>query len=72
VTTTGAGRAVIGQIEPPQRAAVDIRRHEGVLSTEADELGRFRSETLPPGPMSLRLRTETAAQALVVTEWVTI
>src|SRR5262245_32960657 len=52
VASAGSGRSVIGQLEPPQRAAVDFRSHEGVVSTEADELGRFQSGTLPAGPMS--------------------
>ncbi len=72
VAHTGSGRSVIGQIEPPQRAVVDIRRQQGVVSTEADELGRFHHGTLLAGPMSLRLRTETAAHAPIVTDWVTI
>lgn len=73
VTAVASGRSVIGQIEPPQRAVVDIRRRGGVVSTEADELGRFHAGTLPAGPISLRLRPLAGAGAqLLVTDWVLI
>src|SRR6516225_7836967 len=56
VTSAGAGRAVMGQIAPPQRALVDIRGRRDTVTVEADELGRFQSGLVLPGPVSLRLR----------------
>ena len=56
VSSAGPGRSVMGQIVPPQRATVDIRYRQDTVTVEADELGRFRSGPLPPGPASLRLR----------------
>jgi hypothetical protein len=73
VTNTGSGREVMGQIMPPQRATVEIRHQSGVVTAEADELGRFRSASLRPGPMSLRLRPEAdGARPAVVTDWLSI
>jgi hypothetical protein len=72
VTRAGAGRTLTGQIEPPQQATVDIRRHHDVVTAEADELGRFRAEGLPAGPVSLRLRRAGAGGPSLVTDWVRI
>ena len=70
VTSAGTERTVMGQIVPPQRGVVDIRRRQETVSIEADELGRFRSGPLPPGPLSLRLRP--AGGAPVVTDWLAL
>jgi len=70
VTSAGPERTVMGQIVPPQRGVVDIRRRQETVSIEADELGRFRSGPLPPGPLSLRLRP--AGGAPVVTDWLAL
>ena len=71
VTTTGPARTIMGQIVPPQRGAVDVRRQQETVTTvEVDELGRFRSGPLPPGPLSLRLRP--AEGTPVVTDWLAL
>src|SRR5262249_18141563 len=62
VTSTGTGRTVMGQIVPPQRATVDIRHPRDMVTVEADDLGRFRSGPLPPGPASLRLHPPPGAR----------
>jgi hypothetical protein len=72
VTSSGPGRAVMGQIAPPQRATVDIRHGRDVVTVEADDLGRFRSGPLPPGPVSLRLRPPPGAGAAIVTDWISL
>jgi hypothetical protein len=73
VTSTGPARTVMGQIVPPQRGVVDIRRRQEVVTVESDELGRFRSGPLPPGPLSLRLRPAPGAPGPeVVTDWVAV
>ena len=73
VTSVGAGRTVMGQIAPPQRATVDIRHPQDTVTVEADDLGRFWSGPLPPGPASLRLRPPSeAAGPAVVTDWIAL
>jgi hypothetical protein len=73
ITIAAAGRAVLGQIMPPLRAAVEIRNPQGAVTVEADELGRFRSGPLRAGPMSLRLRLAADAPgSQVVTDWLAI
>ncbi len=70
VTSTGSARTIMGQIVPPQRGAVDIRRQQETITIEADDLGRFQSGPLPAGPLSLRLRP--AEGAPVVTDWLAL
>ena len=73
VTSAGPGRTIMGQIAPPQRATVDIRYPEDTVTVEADELGRFQSGTLPPGPASLRLRPPPGdAGPAIVTDWISL
>jgi hypothetical protein len=73
VSSTGSGRSVMGQIVPPQRATVEVRHREGMVTIDADELGRFQSAALQAGPMSLRLHPATGGpQAAIVTDWVSI
>jgi len=73
VTGAGPGRSVMGQITPPQRATVEIRHRQDTVTVEADELGRFRSGTLPPGPASLRLRPPPGAPGPpIVTDWISL
>src|SRR5579859_1898320 len=50
VTGAGPGRQVLGQIAPPRRVMVDIRYPGDMVTVESDELGRFRSGPVPPGP----------------------
>lgn len=73
VSSAGPGRSVMGQIIPAQPARVDVRQRDGVATADADELGRFRSEGLHAGPMSLRLHpTANGAGPEVVTDWISI
>jgi len=61
--------ALVGQLEPPQPATVRIRRAAGSIDVEADELGRFRADALPSGPVSLHWR---AGGGEVVTDWISL
>jgi hypothetical protein len=71
VTRTAAGRSLLGQLTPPQRALVEIRRREDAISVEADDLGRFRSGPLRPGPASLRIRSAASGPpSPVATDWI--
>jgi hypothetical protein len=73
ITGTGDDRRLTGQLIPRQPAVVDIRHAGGVITVEADELGRFSAEAVPPDQVSLRSRLGPATdQSSVVTGWVTI
>jgi hypothetical protein len=79
VTAAGAVRRLIGQLVPPQRADVEIRRQDDVVTIATDELGRFIADSLPPGPVSLRCVPPAGAPGAagqitppVVTDWVPI
>jgi hypothetical protein len=72
VTAAGSGRGVMGQLTPPQRATVEIRHGEGIVTVAADELGRFSSVALPAGPVSLRLTLADGDSRPVVTDWLSI
>jgi hypothetical protein len=73
ITGTGDERRLAGQLIPRQPAVVDIRHGDEVITVEADELGRFRAEAVPPGQISLRSRLGPVTdQSSVVTGWVTV
>jgi hypothetical protein len=73
VAAAGSARSLIGQLDPPQRATVDIRHSGGVVTLQADELGRFSADSLPVGPVSLRCALAAAGTGPpVVTDWVPI
>jgi hypothetical protein len=73
VTGAGPGRSVMGQIAPPRRATVDIRGPQDTVTVEADELGRFQSGPIPPGPASLRLRPPPGGHGpAIVTDWIAL
>ncbi len=82
VTALGPRRRLIGQLVPPSRARVTVRHSGGAVEVDADELGRFRADELPPGPVSLRCDLlaedgEGATGAIaptgpVVTDWIAI
>ena len=73
VTAAGASRRLIGQLVPPQRAEVEIRQQDEVVTLITDEFGRFIAESLPPGPVSLRCGPAAEAhRSPVVTDWVPI
>lgn len=64
---------LVGQLVPPQPGDVDVRHPEGVITTEADDLGRFRCEGFPSGPVSLRCHLgDDAVARVVVTDWLAL
>lgn len=71
VATVGSRRELIGQLVPGSSATVEIRHAGGVLTVDADELGRFRGE-VEPGPMSVRCRIEADGRPVIETDWVTV
>jgi hypothetical protein len=71
ITEAGDRRRLIGQLVPPQVARLEIRTADGRDELEADELGRFAVDGLPPGPASLRCRLGGTAR-VVETGWVVL
>ena len=71
ITGSGDFRRLIGQLIPRQSAVVDIRHGRGVITVEADTLGRFSAEEVPFGQISLRCRLGSD-QAPIVTGWISL
>lgn len=69
---SGTGRRLIGQLVPPQRGHLEVRHAAGVVTVEADELGRFSVDDLQPGPVSLHVRGEGAEAVAVTTDWIVV
>ncbi|HEY6315354.1 MAG TPA: hypothetical protein VIY52_31745 [Streptosporangiaceae bacterium] len=70
IAGTGDARRLTGQLAPRQSALVDVR---SIITVEADELGRFSAEALPPGQLSLRCRLGAGTdRAQVTTGWVAL
>lgn len=65
------GGVVVGQLVPPQPGSVDVRHRDGSVRVEADDLGRFVAEGVPPGPVSLRCHGRDAAEP-TSTDWVVL
>jgi hypothetical protein len=73
VSGGGGCRRLTGQLMPQQSGVVEIRTAEGVITAEADSLGRFSAGNVPLGPVSLRCRLGGEAdQAAVITGWIAL
>jgi hypothetical protein len=59
------------ELIPRQSAVVDVRHGRGVITVEADSLGRFSAEEVPFGQVSLRCRLGSD-QAPIVTGWISL
>jgi hypothetical protein len=72
VTAVGTRRRLIGQLIPAQRALVTVRHQHGeTVTTEADDLGRFRADDVPAGLSSLRCHLAGAGEdEFIVTDWI--
>ena len=71
ITGSGEYRRLMGQLIPRQSAVVDIRHGQGVITVEADSLGRFSADEVPFGQIGLRCRLGSD-QSPVVTGWITL
>ena len=71
-SASGALRRLIGQLVPPQRAHLTVRHAGGVVTVEADELGRFAVDDLAAGPVSLHVRCEGDGAVAVTTDWIVV
>lgn len=60
-------RRIVGQLVPPQEAAVELRFGAESHRTMSDSLGRFTFDGVPAGPISLRCTL--AGDHTVQTDW---
>lgn len=67
-----AERRLLGQLVAPRPAQIEVRHGTGSFTVSADELGRFRAEPVPAGPISLACRFGHAPEPDLVTSWVTV
>ena len=67
-----AERRLVGQLVAPRPAQVEVRHSTGSFTVPADELGRFRAEPVPAGPISLACRFAAAGEPTIVTSWVSV
>ncbi len=65
----GSHRRLIGQLVPPQPARIDVRHPAGTIPVEADDLGRFAVDDVPPGPVSLYVEGLGDNAVAVTTDW---
>jgi hypothetical protein len=72
VAHQGGSRSLLGQLVPPHPAVVEVRHSGGLLTLDADEIGRFAAPRVAPGPISLRCRLEGADLPPLATPWVTV
>jgi hypothetical protein len=73
VTSVGSTRRLLGQLVPPQPAAIEIRHPAGMVTVDADALGRFSADGIPAGPVSLVCRlTDGAPPKTIATDWLVL
>jgi hypothetical protein len=71
VTEDQNGRRLLGQIVAPRRAGIEAAHRFGAVTVETDDLGRFRVDHFPAGPIRLSVRVPGKAN-VVITPWVNI
>jgi hypothetical protein len=71
VTDDQNRRRLLGQIVAPRRAEIEAAHRSGAVTVESDDLGRFRVDDFPTGPIRLSLRVPDKVSP-VVTTWVNI
>jgi hypothetical protein len=69
VLSDGAARTMLGQLIPAASGRVALRHGRTQTISTADEMGRFRFDGVPSGPVSLRVEH---VDGPVETGWVTI
>ena len=72
VTEIGDRRRLLGQLVPPQAGRIEVRHPAGVVTVEADEIGRFSASGVPAGPVSLRCRVRDSEGSPLETSWVVV
>jgi hypothetical protein len=65
-------RTLLGQLSPPALAGIEVQTMDDeIVSTEADQLGRFRVRLATGGPIRLRVLGADGT-APVETSWITV
>jgi hypothetical protein len=69
VEVVGRGRRLLGQLQPPRPARIEVRQVPAAAArwVDADEQGRFVIDALRPGPFSLTCHA--AGRRPIVTDW---
>jgi hypothetical protein len=70
VTAVASARRLMGQLVPPQPAAIEIRHAGGTTAVDADDLGRFSADGIAAGPVSLVCRLAEART--IATDWLVL
>lgn len=70
ISGTGDRLRMVGQVVPPQQGPLVVRSDAGAVTTQADELGRFVADGVPPGPVSLVVARSTGHP--LVTPWTVV
>jgi hypothetical protein len=65
------GAGIVGEIEGPRRARVDVVHSGGSLREAADGLGRFRVRHVPEGLLRLEITDEETAR-VTRTAWILV
>jgi len=68
----GGRPQLVGQLVPPGPADVEIRSPDTTVVVKADQLGRFWSDSLLAGAMSLRIVPDGSGHQPADTPWVSI
>lgn len=66
VLETAGVRRLMGQLVPPTGGEIEVRHGAGITTVAADDVGRFRTDDITPGPVSLRC---SAGSHVVQTDW---
>lgn len=72
VTSSPAGRRMIGQVMPGGGGRLVVRRAADSITVPVDDAGRFQVDAVPPGPVSLRWESPDLASGAVETAWTTL
>ncbi|WP_336215517.1 hypothetical protein [Nonomuraea sp. LPB2021202275-12-8] len=64
------GARLVGRVQPGEPAEIGVQRRDSETRLRSDELGRFTTDALSPGP--LRLRVTPRRGGPVVTSWIRI
>lgn len=62
------GGSLVGQLVPPQPAAIEVRHGSTSTTLRADHLGRFAGAGMPAGPLSVWCRPQSGGTA-IATDW---
>ena len=65
------GAGIVGEIEGPRRARIDVRHSGGSFREAADDLGRFRVRDVPEGLLRVEI-TDEETDRVTRTAWILV